>query len=163
MIPQAVEYSLRAMALLSQHPGQALTVRAIATRGQVPRPYLSKLLQGLARAGLVRSQRGIGGGYTLTRDPATITLADVVHVIEPLKRITRCPLGIVGHTTLCSLHRKLDQALATVEQAFCETTLADLFKESGVPSPLCDPQSPPTFMPLTAILPFAPARSSKAP
>lgn len=141
MISQAVEYSLRAMAMLGQPGGQPKTVQTLAERGQIPAPYLSKLLQGLSRGGLVHSQRGVGGGYSLTRDPATITLADVVNLVEPLQRITKCPLGISGHISLCPLHRKLDQALASVEQAFRETTLADLFRENRGSIPLCSEQN----------------------
>lgn len=137
MISQAVEYSLRAMGILAESPSAALTVQTIAERGQIPAAYLSKLLQGLTRAGLVTAQRGVGGGYVLARSAAEITLADVVNVVEPLQRITRCPLGKPGHLTLCPLHRRLDDALATIEQAYRSTTLADLCKEAQGAAPLC--------------------------
>lgn len=137
MISQAVEYSLRAMVLLAQHYGEPQTVQVIAERGQIPGPYLSKLLQGLSRGGLVHSQRGVGGGYVLTRAPGGITLADVINAVEPLARIKKCPLGISGHMTLCPLHRKLDSALAMVEQAFQDTTLAELCTGTNGPIPLC--------------------------
>lgn len=141
MISQAVEYSLRAMVMLTQSARAPVTVKAMATRGEIPAAYLSKLLQGLTRAGLVLSQRGVGGGYLLTRRPSEITLADVVNAVEPLQRITRCPLGISGHVALCPLHAKLDRALAMVEQAFRETTLDDLCQESGGSIPLCSSPS----------------------
>ena len=141
VISQAVEYSLRAMVILTQSADEPVTVKVMAERGQIPAAYLSKLLQGLTRAGLVTSQRGVGGGYTLTRPPAEISLADIGNSVEPLQRIRKCPLGISGHIVLCPLHRKLDQALAMVEQAFRETTLNDLCKESGGSIPLCSSQS----------------------
>ncbi len=140
MISQAVEYSLRAMVILTQNTEEPVTVKAMAERGQIPAAYLSKLLQGLTRAGLVNSQRGVGGGYVLTRRPAEISLADIVNAVEPLQRIQKCPLGISGHIALCPLHRKLDQALAAVEQAFRDTTLDDLCRESGGSIPLCSTQ-----------------------
>jgi len=123
--------------LLTQCADQSVTVQSIAERGQIPAPYLAKLLQGLSRGGLVQSRRGVGGGYVLTRPATKITLADIVNAVEPLQRITKCPLGISGHVALCPLHRKLDQALASVEQAFRETTLDDLCQESGGSIPLC--------------------------
>lgn len=141
MISQAVEYSLRAMVLLTQSHDIPVTVQSIAERGQIPAPYLAKLLQGLTRAGLVRSQRGVGGGYLLTLTSDKISLADVVNAIEPLQRIKKCPLGISGHLALCPLHRKLDQALATIEEAFQSTSLFDLCEQSGGTIPLCS--SPP--------------------
>lgn len=124
--------------LLTQSADQSVTVQSIAERGQIPAPYLAKLLQGLSRGGLVQSRRGVGGGYVLTRPATKITLADIVNAVEPLQRITKCPLGISGHVALCPLHRKLDQALASVEQAFRETTLDDLCQESGGSIPLCN-------------------------
>lgn len=138
MISQAVEYSLRAMVYLTQKPEGPATVQEIAAKGKIPAPYLSKLLQGLTRAGLVVAQRGIGGGYILSRPASEISLADIVNVVEPLQRIKTCPLGIGGHANLCPLHSRLDQALATIERAFQETSLDDLCKEKGGSIPLCD-------------------------
>lgn len=138
MISQAVEYSLRAMVMLTQSDSEPVTVESMSSRGKIPAPYLSKLLQRLTRAGLVTSQRGVGGGYLLKRRPAEVTLADIVNVVEPLQRITQCPLGVSSHIALCPLHRRLDQALAMVELAFKETTLEDVCKEAGGLIPLCN-------------------------
>ncbi len=135
------------MVLLTQNVDQPITVQAMAERGQIPAAYLSKLLQSLNRAGLVNSQRGVGGGYLLNRSPDEITLADVVNVVEPLQRITKCPLGISGHVALCPLHRNLDQALVMVEQAFRSTTLGELCRQSGGSIPLCSSHTVVTLEP----------------
>jgi Rrf2 family nitric oxide-sensitive transcriptional repressor len=141
MISHAVEYSLRAMVLLAQNADKPLTVPKIATEGQIPAPYLAKLMQQMKRAGLITSQRGVGGGFLLAHHPAEITLAEIVNVVEPIRRIKECPLGITGHVTLCPLHHKLDQVLAMTEQAFYGTTLKDLCREDGGSIPLCSSQS----------------------
>lgn len=154
VISQAVEYSLRAMALLAQHSESPLTVQYLAAKGQIPGPYLAKLLQGLVRGGLVRSQRGVGGGYSLSRSPDEITMADVVNAIEPLQRIRSCPLGLPGHIHLCPLHRRLDQTLALVEEAFQQTRLSDLFRDTQGSTPLCDD---------TNLLSIGPPRGSRGP
>lgn len=138
MISQAVEYSLRAMVMLAKAEGRPETVKNIAEVGKIPAPYLSKLLQGLTRAGLITSQRGIGGGYVLARPAAEITLAHIVNEVEPLQRINRCPVGIKGHIQLCPLHRRLDEAMAMVEKAFCDTTLQDICDEKSGSIPLCE-------------------------
>ena len=62
---------------------------------------------------------------------------DIVEAVDPLKRIESCPLGIECHTELCSLHRRIDQAISGVEQAFRATTLAEMVSETGPLSPLC--------------------------
>jgi len=141
MISQTVEYALRAIVTIAQHEGQPCTAKKISEITQVPLPYLSKLMQGLVRGGLVNSQRGLHGGFVLTRAPEEFTILEVVDVVEPFKRIKECPLGIQSHgSTLCPLHRRLDKALEATETIFRETTLAEMLSQPGSVTPLCEEQ-----------------------
>ena len=63
MISQTAEYALRAVVFLSMNVDAAFTTQQIAVATKVPAAYLSKVMQSLVRAGLVRSQRGLGGGF----------------------------------------------------------------------------------------------------
>ena len=138
MFSQTVEYALRAIVTIAQHDGQPCTAQQISQITQVPAPYLSKLMQGLVRAGLTSSQRGLHGGFVLTKAPDELTIWEVVDAVEPFKRIHECPLGITSHgSTLCPLHRRLDSAMAMVEQQFREATIADVLAEPGAATPLC--------------------------
>ena len=93
---------------------------------------------GTLRAGLTGSQRGLHGGYVLMREPRELTIWEVVDADEPFKRIHECPLGIQSHgSALCLLHRRLDAAMATVEEQFRATTIADLLAQPGSVTPLC--------------------------
>jgi len=140
MISQTVEYALRAVAHLAATAPETCKTQDLAKVTQVPAAYLSKVLQSLVRAEIVRSQRGIGGGVALAADPAVLTILDVVNAVEPLQRITTCPLDLKSHgTNLCPLHRRLDNAMAGVEAAFAGTTLAEVLGDSG-PIPLCEGQ-----------------------
>ena len=77
------DYACRALLSLALHPGEAPTsVRDIAERTGLPQPYLEQILLALKGAGLVRSKRGVGGGYVLARPPAEITLAQVVSAVD---------------------------------------------------------------------------------
>ncbi|MCA9013226.1 MAG: Rrf2 family transcriptional regulator [Planctomycetaceae bacterium] len=139
MFSQTVEYALRAIVTIAQNDGQPCTAKKLSAITQVPLPYLSKLMQGLVRGGLVTSQRGLHGGFLLTRSPRDLTIYDVVSVVEPIKRIVQCPLGIQSHgTILCPLHRRLDNAMAATEKNFRETTLAELLSQPGSVTPLCE-------------------------
>lgn len=139
MISQTVEYALRAIVTIAQHDGQPCTAQQISQITQVPAPYLSKLMQGLVRTGLVGSQRGLHGGFILTQEPSELTVWDVVDAVEPIQRIQECPLGIKSHgSTLCPLHRRLDRAMAMVEEQFRGTTIADVLAEPGSTTPLCE-------------------------
>jgi Rrf2 family protein len=139
MISQTVEYALRAVAFLAGQAPKPRTTEEIARATRVPKAYLSKVLQGLVRAGLVNSQRGLGGGMTLVKTPAELTILEVVNAVESIGRIRECPLGLKAHGThLCPLHRRLDDALASVEDAFRKTTLAEVLSEPSTSLPLCE-------------------------
>jgi Rrf2 family protein len=139
MISQTVEYALRAAAYLAGQSPEARTTDQIAQATKVPKAYLSKVLQGLVRAGVVRSQRGIGGGMTLVKSPSELTILEVVRAVEPVGRIKECPLGLETHgTNLCPLHRRLDDALAQFESACARTTLAEVLAEPSTSIPLCE-------------------------
>jgi Rrf2 family protein len=135
---QTVEYALRAAVHLASSAPEARTTDQIAAATLVPRAYLSKVLQSLARAGVVQSQRGLGGGMTLGKAPEDLTILEVVNAVEPLQRIRTCPLGLAAHgVRLCPLHSRLDAALATVEEALGSSTLAELLAEPTRSIPLC--------------------------
>lgn len=139
MISQTLEYALRAVVTLAQNQGKACTSQQISELTQVPAAYLSKLMQMLVRRGLLRSQRGLHGGFVLAREPDVLTIWDIVDAVEPFQRIRVCPLGLATHATnLCPLHRRLDKAMENAEEAFRATTIAELLGEHGSPTPLCE-------------------------
>jgi len=77
------DYASRALLSLALHPDQGPTsVRDIADRTGLPQPYLEQNLLALKRAGLVRSKRGVGGGYVLARDPSEHTLSQIVSAVD---------------------------------------------------------------------------------
>ncbi|MFG0316967.1 MAG: RrF2 family transcriptional regulator [Planctomycetota bacterium JB042] len=130
MISPTAEYALRAVVCLGNAAPEPQTNQQIAEATKVPPAYLSKVLQGLARAGIVRSQRGLGGGYTLLRDLDEVTVLEVVETVDPLRRIESCPLDLAGHgKNLCPLHRHLDGVIESVIEAFGDTTIGDLVRE----------------------------------
>lgn len=143
MISQSAEYALRAVVWLADHPDARTSTARIAGETKVPAGYLPKVLQALARAGLVVSVPGRTGGVRLTRTPASISLLDVVNAVEPVKRIEACPLGLGSHRAgLCPLHRRLDQAAAAVEQAFAGTTIAEILGDPASARALCETNRP---------------------
>jgi len=139
MISQTVEYALRAILTLAQNHGKPCTAQRISELTEVPAPYLSKMMQMLVRNGLVLSRRGLHGGFLLARSPEDLTVWDVLEAVEPLKRIRECPLRLGAHrTNLCALHRRLDNAIESVEEAFKAATISTLLNEEGGVTPLCD-------------------------
>jgi len=139
LLSDASEYALRAIVWLGQEPGRSWKVREIAAHTHAASGYLVKVLQQLARAGLLTAQRGSSGGYTMTRSAEEVTIADVINAVDPIERITSCPIGLESRDrTLCPLHRRIDDALAQIEQTFSSITVAELIREASQAEPTCD-------------------------
>lgn len=144
-VSQTAEYALRAVVWLAQNPGEPQTTQQLAEGTLVSASYLPKVLQPLGRAGIVTSQRGVNGGYTLDRNPEALSTLEIVSCVDPIQRIKRCPLRLAGHEgKLCPLHQMLDDALADLEQRFATTTIGALLRQNTGLKPLCDTQ-PATF------------------
>lgn len=132
MFSQTIEYALRAVVALASGDGSPLTTREIARTMKIPPSYLSKVLQALVRAGVVTSTRGLRGGFVLAVPASELSLLAVMNAVSPLRRIESCPLDLHSHSTaLCPLHRRLDQAMAQVQEAFGRTTLAEVISEDN--------------------------------
>lgn len=137
MISQTTEYALRAVVCLARAGHERRTVHELASATAVPEGYLAKVMQQLAHAGVVDSQRGRHGGFTLARPARELSVLAVIAAVDPLPRIHRCPLGLPEHEDrLCALHRRVDREMQRVEAAFAATTFADLLAEPGPHWPL---------------------------
>lgn len=138
MFSQTVEYALRAVVHLASEAPKAQTTDEIAAATRVPRAYLSKVLQSLTRGGIVHSQRGLRGGMALAKPAEQLTILEVVNAVEPVQRIRTCPLGLSAHgVNLCPLHRRMDNALAMIEEALGGATVAEILAEPTRSTPLC--------------------------
>lgn len=138
MFSQTVEYALRTVLHLAA-VGRSCTTGEVAQATQVPRAYLSKVIQALSHAGIVRSHVGAGGGVSLAGSAAELTILEVVNAVEPVQRIRRCPLNLPSHgVNLCPLHRRMDRALEMVETALRESTVAEILAEPSASIPLCN-------------------------
>ncbi|MEA4925368.1 MAG: Rrf2 family transcriptional regulator [Syntrophomonadaceae bacterium] len=130
-INQATDYGFRAVLFLAAQPaGEVVEAQAIASSQVVPMRFLLKIMPSLIKAGIVRSQRGVGGGYALAREPKDITLLDVLEAIEGPIYLNRCLMD----EDLCSKQGPptclVHQALANIQQqlidAFASYSFADL-------------------------------------
>ena len=107
MMSKTGVHALRALASLAQMPtGRYVGAADLAKTTGAPANYLGKLLKALSREGVVESQKGRGGGFRLTRDPARITWLDVM---EPAARVNRWTGCFMGRSTCsnefpCPLH-----------------------------------------------------------
>jgi Rrf2 family protein len=127
------------MVALAGGRGQARTAEDLSRESKIPADYLSKVLNLLARAGIVTGQRGRGGGFQTVKPASELTVLQVITAVDPVKRIKTCPLGLAAHgENLCPLHRKLDDAAKTIEEAFGSTTIGSLLAPALCEGGECD-------------------------
>lgn len=123
---------MRLMVDLARHYGEgAVSLHAVATREQLPQAYLEQLVANLRRAGLVQGKRGAGGGYTLARDPESITAGDIVRALEgPIEpQICTAEGEAVVNCALqpgCATHHVWLTLQSTIAQALDGMSLKDL-------------------------------------
>ena len=89
MLSQKARYALRAMIELARESGQ-VTAGELAVRADAPRKFLEAILLILARQGLVTSRRGKFGGYLLGREPAQISFAEIIRLVDGPLALTPC-------------------------------------------------------------------------
>lgn len=119
------DYAARALLSLALHASDRPTsVKEIAERTSLPQPYLEQILLAVKGAGLVRSKRGVGGGYVLARPPEEITLADIVAAVEgPLDSPDEAHDHCEGHCVLQEVWVGLAEETRALLERF---TLAEL-------------------------------------
>ncbi len=137
MISQTAEYALRSVVCLASYPEAALITEEIAKITKVPRSYLSKVLQSLGKAGIVRARRGLHGGFSLAKPAEALSLLEVINAVDPIPHIETCPLDLKQHGgNLCPLHKRLNDAITLIENAYRDSTIGDLLKEPTRSKPL---------------------------
>ncbi len=89
-ITREADYGILLMTGLAQTEGQPRSAAALAQQRRLPLPMVSKILKTLARSGLLNSQRGAQGGYSLARPAVDISAADIISALEGPLAITEC-------------------------------------------------------------------------
>lgn len=133
-ITQATDYAFRAVLFLASQPaGEMVEAQSIAWQQVVPMRFLLKIMPSLIKAGIVKSQRGVGGGYALARSPEEISLLDVLVAIEGPIFLNRCLIEESNCSrqaaSECLVHQALADIQERLENDFDSYSLADLMGE----------------------------------
>lgn len=133
---QATDYAFRVVLHLSLLPaGRIVNGQTIAEQQNIPAQFLQKIMRALSRAGLVKSYRGIEGGFELARAPATITLFDVIVAMEGPIGIHRCLSDRASCTKnsagRCAVHEALGQIQTELVQRLHTINFANLAEQQA--------------------------------
>jgi Rrf2 family protein len=131
-ITRAGEYGvLGLMNLARRSPGQMAMIDDVSRTEQIPKSFLAKIFQSLVKAGLIRSIRGAGGGFALVKDPAQVSVLEIIEAIEGKIVFQRCKQlkPDCDHAGGCALCGLFEQAQDGVKDVLLRTTLVDLIRQ----------------------------------
>lgn len=89
-LSKLADYGIVIMTTMASRPGVQHNAAEIAAASHIPQPMASKILKSLARAGILRSQRGAWGGYELARRPEEISVAEIIAALDGPIALTAC-------------------------------------------------------------------------
>lgn len=132
------DYGLRALMRIAADPSRGHSTAALAAEFGLSRHHLAKIVQELTRAGILRTRRGGGGGATLARPADSITLGEIVRLLETGQPLVEC-LGAGAHDCTIDGRCRLKSRLRRAEAAFLadldRSTLAEIVLDPLVPAP----------------------------
>jgi len=127
-LTEFTDFGLRALMRLAGEPARLFTTDEVATGFGLSRNHLTKIVNELAKAGVVTTVRGAGGGFRLARPPEDIRLGDVVRILEQRHAMVECFQaggGLCSLTPDCRLKSKLAAAHHAFYRELDKSTLAD--------------------------------------
>jgi len=133
-VTRKMDYGLRILLILGCRPNDRMTSEALAEAIDVPRQFTLKIAQTLTKAGLIKAQRGVGGGIQLAREPKSITLLDVYSLSDTPRALNECLLNPAAckRTNYCAPHHELRKIQERLDEALKQITLATLIRNQSI-------------------------------
>lgn len=135
LLSQTAEYALSVMAHLAQKgTGAAVPHRALAEATAVPPSYLSKVCRRMVVAGLLTSRKGHGGGFSLARDPGSVTFAEILDAVDFTPALDHCIAGLEACdlSDPCPLHDAWSEVLDGFRSWASSTTLGEIARRGDL-------------------------------
>jgi Rrf2 family transcriptional regulator, iron-sulfur cluster assembly transcription factor len=133
MFSRSSGYAIQALTYLAGQPsGKLVGAKEMATSLEIPRPFLWKILRKLRDEKLVRSFKGVRGGYELARPAKNVRISEILAAGKDGDQLGRCVLGLeqCDDRDPCPLHTQWKSLRRRIEGRFQATTLADLARDS---------------------------------
>lgn len=134
VITRATEYAIRTVIFLAQQPRNEIVLKKDICRTQEVTPaFLTKILQPLIKAGIVSSQRGVGGGFLLAREAHEITLLDILQAEEGRLKLNHCLVDpdVCHRDAYCAAHEVWHEAQMEMADVLGRYSIADLVRRQN--------------------------------
>ena len=128
-LSKLADYGIVIMMHLARPGSLQASAHEIASATRIPQPMASKVLKALAKDGLLRSQRGVKGGYELARPPSEVTIAQIIESLDGPIAVTECIDGGAHDCAIggsCPVRTNWERINAAIRDALDEVTLAEM-------------------------------------
>lgn len=131
LITRDTDYAIRAVILMARQKDRRIPVSRFTRELNIPRAFLRKILQSLNRQGVLSSYKGKGGGFSLSRDPAGILLADLIGIFQGRTTLNECMLRkkTCPQIKSCVLRKKIKAIERHVISRLRSISIGSLIKE----------------------------------
>ena len=131
LITRNTDYAIRALMFVAEHKEEIISVSELVKNLKIPRPFLRKILQILNKKGLLKSYKGMGGGFMLALPPNKIFLVDLIEIFQGPLKLNECIFKkrICPNTKICLLKKKIDAVERYVISELKSITVASLLSE----------------------------------
>jgi Rrf2 family transcriptional regulator, iron-sulfur cluster assembly transcription factor len=134
-ITQECDYALRVVLFLSEKPvNERVEAKIISESLNIPFRFLLKLLRKLSMAGILNSYRGVGGGYSLAKNPEDITMKEVIEVIDGPIFVNRCLYDVaycnMNHSNTCNIHHVLNGIQSRLESDLIKVNFKNMLSKN---------------------------------
>lgn len=128
LITRNTDYAVRALCYIAKEGKESVSAAEMVAMLKIPRPFLRKILQTLSGEGLLRSTRGQGGGFALSRPPAKILLTDLIQIFQSTIQLNECVFKkkICPHRSVCMLKKEIDAIEREVSGRLGRISIASL-------------------------------------
>ena len=129
-ITREADYALRIVAMIAEE-GRQIEAKVIAEKNEIPYRFTLKILRKIVQSGIIKSYRGVNGGYVLNKAPSEITLKDVIEVIDGKIAINKCmeESGICRNDGVCRIQKQLYRVQKVLSEELEKITFEDILKK----------------------------------
>ncbi len=133
-ITRETDYAIRCIYRLAQRPGEIAVIDEISKSTRVPKNFLAKILQKLAKAGIVKSHRGVKGGFELAKKSALINFLDIIEAIQGPVAMNICALGerLCPLSSACAIHPVWVEVREQVRNVLAKRNFAQIIKAQRI-------------------------------
>ncbi len=133
-VTRKMDYGLRILLTLGCRPNDRLTSEELAEIIEVPRQFTLKIAQSLTKAGIIKTQRGVGGGIQLAKDPEAITLHDIFYATDTPRALNECLINPSSCTRskFCAPYQALKEIQLILDEHLNRVTLGELIRDQKI-------------------------------